>query len=229
MVVSVHYKVGKSLSRFSPGRILGDSLLVRARTTSFAVLGASAAIGIAVLAIALQEEWPLVPGSPPPRPVAGHTALGEATAVSAAKAPTGAAGGGGEPGGNSGRSPRGVQARHSGHRDTSQPTGSVTAPTSELVVAPSVKAPEPRSTGGGRGAHPPRSTAPTRPVAQKPKPAPTVPAPAPAPPAATTPPPSPPPAATVSAAPPEQSNVPPWSNGQGHAYGREDGGHGHDE
>jgi hypothetical protein len=225
MVVSVRYKLGKALSRFASGSFLGDSLLVRARTTSFAVLGASAAIGLAVLAIALQEDWPLVPGSPPPQPLARHAALGEATAVAVAKAPAGAvASGGGGSNGNAGGASRGGQAPHAGNpADAAPSTGSVTAPTSEAVVSPSVQAPEPRSRGGGRGPHLPRNPTPSQPP-PKPKPAPQ-PAPAPAPPASPAPP--PPPAATVSATPPEQSSVPPWSNGQGHAYGREDGGHGH--
>ena len=223
------HELGKLLSRIARGSLLGDSLLVRARTTSFAVLGASASVGLAVLAIALHEDWPLVPGSPPPRPVARHAALGEATAVGAERSPTRVAGGASAPGGSATGASRG------GHRPPPgasphpvRSTGSVTAPTGELVVSPSVRAPESSGKGGSGGARSPRI--PAQPA--KPKPAPTVKTPAlvptaPPPPPPSPPPPPPAPEATASASPPEQSNVPPWSNGQGHAYGREDSGHGH--
>lgn len=224
MVVSVHSKLAKLLSRIARPNLLGDSLLVRARSISFAVLGVSAAIGLAVLAIALQEDWPLIPGSPPPRLVARHAAVGEAVAVGGETSPGGVASGAGGSGGNAGGAPRGAHASHgSAQAHAPSSTGSVTAPTGELVVSPSVPAPEPRGKGDSGGARPPRSPAPSRPAPSKPKPAPAVQAPAPSapPPPPASPAPPPPPAATVSASPPEQSNLPPWSNGKGHAYGRE--------
>jgi hypothetical protein len=231
MVVSVLHELGKLLSRIPRGSLLGDSLLVRARTTSFAVLGASASVGLAVLAIALHEDWPLVPGSPPPRPVARHAALGEATAVGGGRSRAGVASGAAAPGGNATGAQRGAQSQPpaGAHPHPAPSTGSVTAPTGELVVSPSVQAPESGHTGGSGGAHSPRI--PPRPPKPKPvPPAKTPPAPPPAvapPPAPSPAPPAPTPEATASASPPEESNVPSWSNGQGHAYGREDGGHGH--
>jgi hypothetical protein len=233
MVVAVRHELGKLLPRFAKRNLLGDSLLGRARSTSFALLGATAAVGLAVLAIALQEDWPLVPGSPPPRPPARQAAVGGATAVAVAKPPSRVARGGAGLGGNAGGAPGGRHASNAGgRRHAASPAGSVTAPTSELVVSPSAPAGT-QGEGGSHRARPPRSPSPSPPSNPKPAPAAQAPAPAaahapaaaPAPPASPAPP--QPPEATVSTSPPEQSYVPPWSNGQGHAYGREEGGHGH--
>jgi hypothetical protein len=238
MVVSVRHMLGTLLSRIARGNILGDSLLVRARTTSFALLGATAAVGLSVIAIALQENWPLVAGTPPPAAVAGRTSIGGATAVGAAK-PSGIAGAHPRSARGAATTPRsGVASRGGGHGRASSPVDSAPAATTELVVAPSVPV---ESGGGGSsggshstggpGPHAPRSPGGKPPATpSQPPPAPVSPPPAAAP--APVPPPvpaTPPPAeATVSASPPPtQPYPPPGGNGQGHAYGREDGGYGH--
>lgn len=228
MAVSVPCKPGKLLSRIARGSLLGDSLLVRARTISFAVLGASAAVGLAVLAIALQEDWPLVPGSPPPRPV-GQGSVGEGKAVSAPK-PSSVPGGPATARGRAAGAPRNGRSSHAGAGGgTGSPAGSAPDATTELVVSPSV----PVAPSGDAGAHGPRqphSPSPSQPQQPKPPAPPAAPAssPATAAPAPPTPAATPPAAgATASSSPPTQSYVPSWSNGQGHAYGREgDGGAG---
>ncbi len=236
MVVSVRHMLGTLLSRIARGNILGDSLLVRARTTSFALLGATAAVGLSVIAIALRENWPLVAGTPPPAAVAARTSIGGATAVSAGK-PSGIAGAHPRSARGAATTPRGgIASRGGGHGHASSPVDSAPTATTELVVAPSVPV---ESGGGGSsggshatggpGPHAPRSPR-GKPPATPSQPPPTPVSPPPT--AAPVPPPAPatppPPEATVSASPPPtQSYPPPGGNGQGHAYGREDGGYGH--
>jgi hypothetical protein len=234
MVVAVLHVLGQPLSRIAKRGLLGNSLLGRARSTSFALLGATAAVGLAVLAIALQEDWPLVPGSPPPRPPAQQAAVGEAMALGVAKPSPHVSSRRGGLGGKAGSVAHGRNpSRSSARGQAASPAGSVTAPTSEPVISPSAAAGT-RSEGGSHGSRPPRSPSPSPPSKPKPAPAAQVPAPAATTPASPAPPASPassqpPPEATVSTSPPEQSYVPPWSNGQGHAYGREEGGHGRDD
>jgi hypothetical protein len=46
--------------------LLGDGLFERARSTSFALLGLAAAVGFAAIAIAVNQDWPLIADSPIP-------------------------------------------------------------------------------------------------------------------------------------------------------------------
>ncbi len=231
MDVSVRYKSRQERVQRSgePGlfanlktSLLGDGLLERARATSLALLGATAAVGLAIVALALNQEWPLIAGSS--IPAAPHAAVGDAAAVAHANAKT------------SGRLSVGARTPtgHSPHVGARTPSrhlsaGAVSDPEagSEIVVSAS----EPVNA--------PKRTASKPPPSQGPETAPQPPAPqqAPATPPATPPQPEPavtstPPSSTPSTAPPTvttaetpsgESSVPPWSHGNGHAYGRGEG------
>jgi hypothetical protein len=210
-------------ARFS---LLGDGLLERARSTTFALLGLTTAVGLAVVGVALRESWPLVAGSPIPRAPVVHESVGVADALAA----------------RTRRPASGVLPARPKRGSASRPGQSLVAadeppapPPAELVSSPAA----PVGRRGGNGSlrsPPPKAPAPTPPqTAQSQTPsaaAPTTPpttSPAPKPPPPQpTPQPTPPEAFASEAPPPPEWNVPPWSNGQGHAYGREgDEEHGH--
>jgi hypothetical protein len=65
--------------------VLGDGLLERIRSTSLALLGLTAAIGLAMVALALNQGWPLVASSPIPGFGSRHQAVGDAAVVPTAK------------------------------------------------------------------------------------------------------------------------------------------------
>jgi hypothetical protein len=232
----VHCKRGQRRLRPIGGpSILGNGLLERVRSTSLALLGATAAVGLAIVAVALNQGWPLVAGSSVPPLPRQARAVGAATVV--ARAP--AAG-----------SPSGVGDGSGSRRDPSRSThrmpagaaaGAVAGAPAAVVVSGSQ--PVGRSGEGHRVASKPHPTAPPEaPPAQPSPPATTVasvPAPAPTPeptgPSEPTPAPEPAPApasttpvATASGTAPEESSLPSWSNGGGHAYGREEAWHDHD-
>jgi hypothetical protein len=228
MDVAVSQKHGQWLRSIPRPSVLGDGLLERARATSIGLLGLTAAVGLAIVALVFNQGWPLVAGgSIPPLPP-GHQAVGEATV---AEAPVGKSRSGAE----AGRTPRRDGVADEKARSDGSPAhsgGTSPAPSSELVVSPSV--PVKTGTDGPKGGSGP-GQAPVKP--KQPPPTPTQPqAPqqtpsSPQPEVA-----EPKPPATVSEAP-TVSNVPPWSNGKGHAYGRDDDdewdddhdhGHGHD-
>ncbi len=54
----------RSKARFS---VLGNGLLERTRSTTFGLLGMTAAVGLAIIAVALHGSWPLIEGSRVPR------------------------------------------------------------------------------------------------------------------------------------------------------------------
>jgi len=215
MDVLVHYKRGQRPLRPARPSLLGDGLLERARATSLALLGAVAAVGLAIVALALNQGWPLIAGSSVPRLPSQHQGVGAATV--AAHPATGHS----RPPGASRqirqRPPAGARARYAA--DVSPSAGAVSAGSAEFVVSPST----PVKPHAGKTQPAPHQQAPAaqQPAQQAPSPAASTPA-APAP-TATPPPavPAPaPPVVTTSDAPPEESNVPPWSHGHGHAYGR---------
>jgi hypothetical protein len=212
--------------------VFGDGLLERTRSTTIGLLGLAAAVGLALVAVAVRGDWPLVAGSPVPRAPVVRESIGRATPLNGRisraalrQVPSGAA--------------RAVAPRE-GPRPTPPAAGEAGGPPAatpdELVSSPAT--PVGHSGGGGNGSHgspappaQPRSPAAPQPAAQPPggggattQPAsPSKPGPSPP----SQPEPSPPAPVTAEAPPPE-SDAPPWSNGQGHAYGREDGGeHGH--
>ena len=223
----VLYKRGKR-TRTGGASLLGNGMLERARATSLALLGATAAVGLAIVALALNQGWPLIAGSSIPQL---RQEVGRAT-VAARPEPR-------RPGRPAPlRRHRAGGAPASPADDTS--AGVVSGPdrSTESVVYPSA----PADPGGGdsQPAHQSPAPAPSQPVQQSPaSPAPPTaePVSSPQPPApVTTPvsttPPSTPPATTSAEAPPEEeSNVPPWSHGGGHAWGRSEewGGHGSSE
>jgi len=47
--------------------LLGSGLLVRARSTSLGLLGLTAAVGLSMVALGLNQSWPLVAGGPIPK------------------------------------------------------------------------------------------------------------------------------------------------------------------
>lgn len=232
----MHCKRGqRGLRPIGGASILGNGLLERVRSTSLALLGATAAVGLAIVAVALNQGWPLVAGSSVPPLPRQARAVGAATVV--ARAPTT----GSRTGfGDEGRSRRGPSSSTHG-RPAGAVVGAVAGAPTAVVVSGSQ--PVGRSGEAHRVASKPPPTAPPEPqpaqssppatpVASVPTPAPTpepsrtsesTPTPEPAPaPASTA------PVATASGASPEESSVPSWSNGGGHAYGREEAWHDHD-
>jgi hypothetical protein len=219
MDAQVPYKRGqRRLRSAARASLLGDGLLVRARSTSLALLGITASVGLAMVALALNQSWPLIAGSSIPDVPPRHQGIGKATIVAAPS-----------PGDLENMSPadrprRSDATEAPGHHDRNgapavapEPAGSA-----ELVVAPS----DPTGSPGGP---PQRSPEPARPPEPQPQQAAAVqPAPAPSPPSPPAPTPEPvepaPPGVTASEAPDgsEESYVPPWSHGKGHAYGRSD-------
>jgi len=198
-------------------------LLERARSTTFALLGVTAAVGLAIVALALNQSWPVVAGSPIPGISTGGEDVGATKVVPRADAP--------------GRSGSGV-ASGDRSRGLRGDRGAGTTPAASGEGSPSDLAPggsgesvyastpvQPKSKGAAQKpaqAAPDSQSEPANPqpqaVTPKPSPQPAAPA---APPASETG--APPPPATVSSAPPEEeSHVPSWSQGRGHAYGRSD-------
>jgi hypothetical protein len=221
MDVSVHSKRGQLRLRFEGVRssILGDGMLERARATSLALLGATAAVGLAIVALALNQGWPLIAGSSIPPIPPRHQAVGEATVVAGPGVradPSGVTVDGAD--GSGGSASNGDPGQGSGGLGA----GSAPAGSTELVVSPSAPS-EPR----GGGSHEAPGDA-GQPLASQPTPAVNA-APVTPPPAEPASPSAPPagaigqpdsPATTAGTG--EESNVPSWSNGKGHAYGRSD-------
>lgn len=80
MDVSVLYKRGQLRPHSAvKASVLGGGLLERARSTSLALLGMTAAVGLAMVALALNQGWPLIAGAPIPGLGNTHQAVGDAT------------------------------------------------------------------------------------------------------------------------------------------------------
>lgn len=224
MDVAVDSKRGQHRLRMDGAArsVLGDGLLERARALSLGLLGFTTAVGLAIVALALNQGWPLIAGSSIPQLPPPRQDIGAARVVAAGVGNRGRdrADGGAEPAEPSGASA--AQGGGAGSAAGSAPDGS-----SELVVSPSVPA---QSGGSSKPAPQKKSPAPK---VQGPQGTPSAPAASPAseqPSAsttqssnATTP---TAPTATVSEAP-ASGSVPSWSNGNGHAYGRSDDSSGH--
>ncbi len=72
-------RIGQWLSRLARRRSLaGDGLPERMRSTTFALLGITAATGLGLVAVFSQQEWPLLPPGPLPVAPAGPTTVGDA-------------------------------------------------------------------------------------------------------------------------------------------------------
>ena len=90
MNVPVRYKPGqRRLLSAAKSSVLGDGLLERARSTSLALLGVTAAVGLAMVALALNQGWPLLAGVPLPGLGGGRQAVGDATIAAQASTPNG--------------------------------------------------------------------------------------------------------------------------------------------
>jgi hypothetical protein len=86
MDVSVLSKNGqRSLRSAVRTSVLGDGLLERTRSTSLALLGLTAAIGLAMVALALNQGWPLIAGAPIPGFEGERQAVGDATVAARAR------------------------------------------------------------------------------------------------------------------------------------------------
>lgn len=221
MDVSVLYKRAQRwLYGVARPAVFGNGMLERARATSLALLGFTAAVGLAIVALAANQGWPLIAGSSIPTIPPRHAAVGPGVAIAGVEGPARADAS--SPGGDESNDARGAARGHSGGAG---PVIPASAPSSELVVSPSVPTP-PQGGDSPKAPNPPPSpaaqpTQPTQPTAGTPAAAPApVPAPS-SPPAAPTEP--APPTATSSEAPPDESesHVPSWSHGHGHAYGRD--------
>jgi hypothetical protein len=204
--------------------LLGTGLLERARSTSLALLGATAAVGLAIVALALNQDWPLISGSGIPSIPPRQQSVDRASVAAAGAAGTPTAGRvAGAPGKNGAGDEAGRVTGGSGPSSGTAPEGA-----SELIVAPAT----PTSSGNGEREH---GSAGKKSPAQSPSGSPQG-APTAALPTSTSQPSSSPgntpatpaPPATVSSAPEEESNVPSWSHGNGHAYGRGEDWGGHD-
>ena len=165
MDVSVLSKHGqRSLRSALKTSVLGDGLLERTRSTSLALLGATAAIGLTMVALALNQGWPLIAGAPIPGFRSEHQAVGKAAVVAKARggrAAISAAAGQARPGVSLGK-PRarrggtalgGSRAPQTAGLVASHPTpASPTAgsPPGEAVPDPTPVAPKPAPTAARR-------------------------------------------------------------------------------
>lgn len=61
--------------------VAGDGLLERMRSTAFALLGISAAMGLGLVAIIAQQDWSDAPGDSIPALYEGHRGIGDAEVV----------------------------------------------------------------------------------------------------------------------------------------------------
>lgn len=188
MDVAVHYKPRHRGLRSHKPSVLGGGLLERARSTTLALLGVTTAVGLAMVALALNQSWPVIADSPIPLAPPRHEAVGKASvaAEALARVPDSSPASTGASGPDSSRPDRGSSAPAEG----STPTASA-----ELVVAPSAPAeaggdgprdteePAPSSPPAGETPQAPAAPVPVTEARAQPEPAP------PSPPAAEAPPP----------------------------------------
>lgn len=222
MGVEVHSKDDKEEQRSSSRpSFFGRGMLERARATSLALLGGTTAVGLAMVALALNQGWPLIPGSSVPLISPQHQAVGRATVAAELRSDlrfesAAAADQDGGP----------VLKGDADSRSVSTSPALSTAPkqSADFVVVPSTPVKSHQGQGQTRdpaekpqptqAVQPPQSTA-ESPAVALPTSSPATPAPSPAVE------PSPPDAA-VSEAPDDDSDsaVPNWSHG--HGYGHDD-------
>lgn len=122
---------GQSLFRAAKLSFAGTGLLERMRSTTFALLGITAAMGLGLVAVAFQQDWPLLPAAPIPG-LPGNDRPDDAMGVAkphsapATQRPVGARVG----------SPNPSRSAPAHERETSQVSGS-----HQLATAPSPPAP----------------------------------------------------------------------------------------
>jgi hypothetical protein len=180
--------------------LAGSGLTERMRTTTFALLGITAAAGLGLVAIFSQQGWPLLSPSPIPSPSAGREAVDPALAVGRHAAGEGA---GARP--ESGQGPRVVATPGA----APVPGGGTGAGVARRFPVREASPPAPGGEHPGGPAEPPPPTSPSQP-----SPASTAPAEAP-------PPAAPAPASPPASAPPtpSPSSASTESPDNGHAYG----------
>src|SRR4029077_564849 len=218
MDVSVHYKRGQwRLRSATRASVLGDGLLERGRSTSLALLGLTAAVGLAMVALALNQGWPLIAGAPIPGFGDTHQAVGDATIAAEAKGSSGLGTALPSTAGRQGPQASTRPARK-GAGGTPAPAGSQAPGPEGIVVSHSTPASSPDDSSSGGGS--PGGAAPSpAPVAQQPASTP-VPEPASSPAA---PPPSPAPQPAPESAAPSQPTLVSDESGEhdhGHHFGR---------
>ena len=86
MDVKVDSKPGQQPRATRRPSILGNGLLERMRSTSLALLGFTAAVGLAMMALALNQDWPLVESGPIPGVVGKREAVGASIVAASPKA-----------------------------------------------------------------------------------------------------------------------------------------------
>lgn len=207
MVAQMLSRRGQWLSRLAAKpSFAGAGLLERMRSTTFALLGVTAAMGLGLVAIVSQQGWPVLPASPLPVAPTEHAEVHDAIAV---RSPF--------PSSVSRLSP----GKRAGKPAADRGAGPAEARASRLSGSRQLAAPPPPSSSGpvadgpsGDGASPPPESA-APPPSQAPAAAPT-PAPAPQPASA--------PAAPVTASSPSAPQPPavdaPVKQGKGNAYGK---------
>lgn len=189
--------------------VLGGGLLERVRSTTLALLGVTTAVGLAMVALALNQSWPLIAGSPIPGAPSQQEAIGKATVAAQAKVNALAGGSAGGVGAARSNTPRPDGGDDTAGAQVPQ-AGSPPSASAELVVAPSAPA-EPRGDAPSRTGEPtpapsPAGTAPQAPAAPVPVPAQPEPAPQSPPVVETTPP------ATSSEAPVDSADDDDWDD-----------------
>lgn len=203
MVVQMLSWRGQPLSRLKARpSFAGTGLLERMRSTTFALLGITAAMGLGLVAVVSQQGWPLLPAAPlPPLPVE-QSGIDDATVVTAPQGASASRHGGASEAGRPAED-RGAVER--------EPAARLSAPRRLETAPPPVTGPA----ATGEPSHPEQGTTPPGHQALD-QPAggslPAAPPPNPAPPASTAPavPPAPtPPPVTASA-----------NRGKGNAYGK---------
>lgn len=138
--------------------VLGGGLLERARSTTLALLGATTAVGLAMVALALNQSWPVIADSPLPVGPPRHEAVGEASVAAGAIANAA------DPSPDRAEGSLSSGARRSDRGGSSAPADGSAPTAPELVVAPS--APAERG-GDAPGADEP--SAPPSPAAETPQ------------------------------------------------------------
>jgi len=176
MGVVVYSKLGQAISQaLMPKTLLGDGMLVRLRSTTIGILGAVAAMGLGLVAVASQQGWPGVFSGPLPQapaqlvendpllaPVLSRHSRGESRhrlAGSRVSAPT-------RPGGNRASTvPGDVQAGRplsTASPDASTPQGGGPGAVPQGGSSPPVAAPAPAERRPpSKGPPPPESPGPT--------------------------------------------------------------------
>jgi hypothetical protein len=142
MGVSVPYKRGQRRLWGTIGpSILGRGILERTRSTLLGLLGVTAAVGLGMVALALNQGWPLVAGGPIPGFGAQQEAVGKATVASTARAHVESGSTRGSASRQSASNP--LRPRRRGAGGTTAPAGSLSPSPAGTVVSHSTPASPP--------------------------------------------------------------------------------------